>query len=98
MPLTITYEGGASQDDYTGVPKTVRFASNEKQQKFTLTAEADDLAEEGEKVVIALGRLPSRVTRGEQDTTAGCDCRCGARGRRARAAACGGGVVWCRPI
>ena len=69
VPLTITHEGGASQDDYAGVPKTVRFAANEKQQKFTLTAEADDLAEEGEKVVIAFGRLPSRVTLGEQDTT-----------------------------
>ena len=47
----------------------MRFASNQKQQQFTLTAAADDLAEEGEKVIIALGRLPSRVTRGQHATT-----------------------------
>ena len=69
VPLTITHEGGASQDDYAGVPDTVRFASNEKQKKFTIAAEADDLAEDGEKLVIALGRLPSRVSAGPDSTT-----------------------------
>ena len=69
VPLTLTYKGGASAADYAGVPSRVRFSSNEKQKTFTLIATEDDTVEDGETVVIGLGKLPGKVAAGTPAAT-----------------------------
>ena len=70
IPLTATNQGGATGDDYSGVPASVTFNSGETQATFSLTATEDDLDEEGESVRLTFGTLPSGVREGSvADTT-----------------------------
>ncbi len=67
IPLTTETLGGASSDDYTGVPASISFASGETSKTFTFAATADSLDDDGESVKLTFGTLPSGVTAGTPD-------------------------------
>ena len=69
IPLTKTHGGGATTDDYSGVPGNVTFESRETEQTFTVTAVNDELDDDGESVELTFGTLPDRVTAGSQPST-----------------------------
>ena len=65
IPLAATEEGGASSEDYSGVPSSVTINAGETSKTFEFMAMADDASDTGEGVMIGFGtNLPSRVTEG----------------------------------
>ncbi len=66
LPLTVAHHGGASADDYAGLPpgRTVRFAAGVQEAAFTITATDDALDDDGESLVLGFGELPDGVTAG----------------------------------
>ncbi|WP_419554544.1 Calx-beta domain-containing protein [Candidatus Poriferisodalis sp.] len=68
VPITATGQGGASGDDYSGVPASVTFAAEDTSVSFTFTATADDVDDDDESVLLGFGALPAGVTRGTVDT------------------------------
>ena len=66
LPLTVAHHGGASTDDYAGLPpgRTVRFAAGVQEAAFTITATDDALDDDGESLVLGFGELPDGVTAG----------------------------------
>ena len=58
IPLTATGQGGASSDDYSGVPASVVFNSGETEKEFTFSATADSIDDDGDESV----KLTFRVT------------------------------------
>ena len=69
IPLSATDRGGASNDDYSGVPDSVVFGSGETEKSFTFTATADEVDDDGESVELSFGTLPDRVTVGSTATS-----------------------------
>ena len=70
IPLVAEDQGGASSDDYSGIPASVAFASGETETTFTVSAAADFVEDGGESVRLGLGALPTGVTAGTvADTT-----------------------------
>ncbi len=69
VPLTVTMNGGATQDDYTGVPEGITFYSNQLKQSFDVTAVDDDVYDGGESLTFGFGRLPSGVSTGKHATS-----------------------------
>ena len=61
IPLTAKNEDGASDDDYSGVPKNVVFNGGETVATFTFTAVTDGVNEGTERVTLGFGAVPSRV-------------------------------------
>ena len=70
IPLSATDRGGASNDDYSGVPDSVVFGSGETEKSFTFTAATDEVDDDGESVELSFGTLPDRVTVGSTATSA----------------------------
>ena len=70
IPLIATGEGGATAEDWTLAPRSVRFAAGERTKTVTVTA-TDDTAEEdrGESVRLNFGALPLKVRRGRTTAT-----------------------------
>ena len=66
LPLTVAHHGGASPDDYAGLPpgRTVRFAAGVREAAFTITATDDPLDDDGESLALGFGELPDGVTAG----------------------------------
>ena len=64
IPIVKTGEGGASEDDYSGVPESLTFAATDTEKSFTFTAAADDVDDDEESVKLTFGTLPTGVTRG----------------------------------
>ena len=65
IPLVATEEGGASSEDYSGVPSSVTINEGETSKTFEFMAMADDASDAGEGVMIGFGTsLPSRVVEG----------------------------------
>ena len=70
IPLSTSNEGGATGDDYSGVPNTVTFNSGQTERSFALTATDDDVDDDGESVRISFGSaLPAGVTRSTSSET-----------------------------
>ena len=69
IPLTKTEQGGASSADYSGVPDSVEFTSEETEQTFDFMATQDDVDDDGESVKIGFGSLPGGVSAGSTDET-----------------------------
>ena len=69
VPLTVTMNGGATRDDYTGVPESVTFYSNQFKQSFDVTAVNDAVNDDGESLTIGFGRLPHAVSTGKYATS-----------------------------
>ena len=68
IPLSKTNQGGASDDDYSGVPDNVVFESGETEQSFTVTATDDTDLDPDESEQLAFGTLPAGVTAGSPAT------------------------------
>ena len=62
IPLTTTDLDGASSADYSGVPPSVTFNSGETEQTFTFEATQDTANDDGERVRLGFGPLPTGVT------------------------------------
>ena len=63
IPITRSNRGGASTQDYSGVPAMVTFESDETEQDIRFSATHDTLNDDDESVVIGFGSpLPSQVT------------------------------------
>ena len=69
IPLTKTEQGGASSADYSGVPDSVEFTSEETEKSFDFMATQDDVDDDGKSVKIGFGTLPGGVTVGGTDET-----------------------------
>ena len=64
VPLTRTHRGGATADDYSGIPETVTFGASQTARTFTVTATDDGVDDGGESVSIGFGPLPAGVSAG----------------------------------
>ncbi len=64
VPLTARNGNGASDDDYSGVPEQVTFASGQTSTTFTVTATSDLDEDAGETVILGFGELPAAVSTG----------------------------------
>ena len=61
IPISKTNEGGATSDDYSGVPPSVTFGSGDTEKTFVFTAETDTVDDDGESVKLSFGAtLPDR--------------------------------------
>ena len=70
IPISKTNQGGATSADYSGVPNSVTFGSGDTSKTFVFTAEADTDDDDGEKVKLSFGTLPTTpvtVTAGTTD-------------------------------
>ncbi len=69
IPITKSNQGGASNDDYSGVPSSVTFTSGETSKTFTVTATDDSDEDDGESVDLGFGTLPTGVSSGSTTAT-----------------------------
>ena len=69
IPLTSTGRGGATSADHSGVPASLRFASDETEMSFTFTALQDEITDRGESVSLAFDTLPTGVSAGTITST-----------------------------
>ena len=73
VPIVAQATGGATAEgktgaDYSGVASSVTFGATDTAKSFTITATADDDAEDGESVSLSFGSLPHGVTSGDPAT------------------------------
>ena len=73
IPITTTNVGGASDDDYSGVPENVTFNSGDTTKTFTFMAVDDTDADHGSttagnRVDLGFGTLPDAVSEGTDAT------------------------------
>ena len=69
IPITATHLGGASSTDYSGVPSSLTFTSDEWEKTFTFEAASDD-DDDGEAVRLGFGEsLPAGVSKDRDATT-----------------------------
>ena len=64
IPLVVTHRGGATPDDYEGLPSSVTFAVGESVTGFDVRAMPDRTSETGEGLRLDFGSLPSGVRKG----------------------------------
>ena len=70
IPITASNQGGASSDDYSGVPASVTFNAGEMEQTFTFAATQDMVDDDGESVLLGFGTMPAAgVTEGTPNQT-----------------------------
>ena len=65
IPITKTHVGGATSDDYSGVPDTLTFGENDTEKTITFSATDDGETESGEEVTLSFSStMDSRITAG----------------------------------
>ncbi len=64
IPIGVTLQGGATADDYSGVPAALTFNSGDTSRQFAVTATDDTVDDDGESLRLSFGSLPYRVTAG----------------------------------
>ena len=64
IPVTATAQGGATADDYSGVPESLTFAAEETEKSFTVSATEEEDEDVGESLLLGFGDLPEMVTAG----------------------------------
>ena len=64
IPITKVNQGGASNNDYSGVPANVTFNSGDTEAEITFAADADNENDDGESVKLGFGALPTDVSEG----------------------------------
>ena len=70
IPLTATNQGGATSDDYSGVPTSLTFGSSDTTKTFDFEAAQDSVDDDGESVKLGFGNtLPAGVSAGTTDET-----------------------------
>ena len=67
--LTKEHLGGATGTDYSGVPPSVTFTTEQTQRTFTVTATDDSVDDEGESLLLGFGPLPDGFAPGSPATT-----------------------------
>ena len=65
IPLTTTNQGGAGEDDYSGVPENLTFVSGETEKSFTISLTDDDVDDDDESVLLAFGDLRAGLHEGD---------------------------------
>ena len=65
VPLVVAPKGGATDEDYSGVPSKVVFEEGESQGTISVAVLADEVEDPGEGIVLSLGELPEAVRAGE---------------------------------
>ena len=65
VPLVVAARGGATDEDYSGVPAKVVFEEGESEGTISMEVLADEVNDPGEGVVLSLGELPEAVSGGE---------------------------------
>ena len=65
VPLVVAPKGGATDEDYSGVPSKVVFEEGESQGRISVAVLADEVNDPGEGIVLSLGELPEAVRAGE---------------------------------
>ena len=68
IPLTATGLDGATAGDYSVSPTSVTFYAGDTSKTITFTATQDSLDDDGERVRLGFGMLPSGVSAGTQAT------------------------------
>ena len=68
IPLTAKGHGGATNDDWSGVPETVSFDTGDNSKSFTVTAFDDNVEDNGEMVELGFGTLPAGFAPGSPST------------------------------
>ena len=70
IPLTATNQGGATSEDYSGVPTSLTFGSSDTTKTFDFEAAQDSVDDDGESVKLGFGNtLPAGVSAGTTDET-----------------------------
>ena len=67
VPIIPMLRGGATEDDYTGVPREVIFAGDETEQTFTFIANHDTDDDDEDSVLLTFGTLPEAVSEGDEE-------------------------------
>ena len=68
VPLTVSHEGGAGEEDYTTVPSGVTFSAGETSKSFQVVPVDDTVDDDAESIVLNFGTLPQGVTAGSPAT------------------------------
>ena len=66
--LTKEHLGGATGTDYSGMPPSVTFTTEQTQRTFTVTATDDSVDDEGESLLLGFGPLPEGFAPGSPAT------------------------------
>ena len=69
VPLVVTPKGGATDEDYSGVPAKVVFEEGESEGTISVEVLADEVNDPGEGIVLSFGELPEAVSAGDPSST-----------------------------
>ena len=69
VPLVVTTQGGATSQDYDGVPASIVFEVGATAVTFQVTASADQEDDPGKSIVLGFGDLPEAVSEGDPSET-----------------------------
>ena len=69
VPLVVVPKGGATDEDYSGVPASLVFEEGESQGTISVKVLADEVDDPGESIVLSFGELPEAVSEGEISQT-----------------------------
>ena len=64
IPVSATYLGGVGSLDFLGAPTTLNFGANDTEKTINFSAIDDSLDDDGEKVRLSFGNLPTQVNPG----------------------------------
>ena len=69
IPITKAHQGGTSSGEYSGVPANLTFASGETEKTISFASAADNDNDDGERVKLGFGTLPTLVSAGTTTET-----------------------------
>ena len=69
VPLVVVLQGGATDEDYSGVPASLVFEKGESQGAISLAVLADKVNDPGEGIGLSFGELPKVVIPGDPAST-----------------------------
>ena len=69
VPLVVAPKGGATDEDYSGVPAKVVFEEGESEGTISFEVLADEVNDPGEGIVLSFGELPEAVSAGVPSST-----------------------------
>ena len=69
VPLVVAPQGGATDEDYRGVPAKVVFEEGVSQGTISVEVLADEVNDPGEAIVLSFGELPEAVSAGDPSST-----------------------------
>ena len=64
VPVSATYLGGVGSTDFLGAPTTLNFGANDTEKTINFSATDDSFDDDGEKVRLSFGNLPTQVNPG----------------------------------